>query len=110
MDANELIQEIAAALAIYGSPMTLRRLPSTDVTVQGTVRGYVVSEIIGGIKQGDRQVVISSAEIRAAAWPGPPRGGDQMIIGGRLFQIVGADPCTVAGVDVRYDIHVHGSA
>jgi hypothetical protein len=110
MDTAALVAEQAAALNQYGSAMTLRRLPTTDVTVQGVSRGYVVSEIHGGVKQGDRQVIISSAEITTAAWPGPPRGGDQMIIGGRLHQVVSADSATVAGVDIRYTIHVRGAA
>lgn len=110
VDAVALITEQAAALNQYGSAMTLRRLPSTDVTVMGVARGYAVTEITGGVKQGDREVIISAAEITAAAWPGPPRGGDQMIIGGRLHQVIGADSATVAGVDIRFTIHVRGSA
>ena len=110
IDPNSMIDETADALNEYGSPMTLNRLPSTSVSVQGVARGYTVSEITGGVKQGDREVIISSAEITAAAWPGPPRGGDQMLIGGRTFQVIGADAFTVGGVDIRYVIHVRGAA
>ena len=110
IDPNSLIGSTADALNEYGSPMTLTRLPSTSVTVQGVARGYQVSEITGGIKQGDREVIISSAEITAATWPAPPRGGDQMLIGGRTFQVIGADPVTVSGTDIRYTIHVRGAA
>lgn len=109
MDPYSLIAETAAALNEYGSSMTLRRLPSTDVTVMGKARGYAVSEIAGGVKQGDREVIISNAEILAATWPGPPREGDQMIIGGRTFRVLGADPVTIGGVDVRYSIQIRGS-
>lgn len=110
MDVSGLIADTASALNEYGSPMTLRRLPSTDVTVMGVARNYAATEIVGGVSQGDRLVIISSAEIAAAAWPGPPRRGDQMVISGRLFQVLAADAIAVSGVDIRYTIQVRGSA
>ncbi len=81
--------KIAAALAKYGRPMTLRRRIGTtsaynDVTVKGVSQGYQPQELVGGIVQGDRKVTISNAEIAAAGWPGPPKKGD--IIDGAAVQ------------------------
>lgn len=110
IDPNELIASLADGLNQYGSSMTLTRLPSTTVTLQGSVRGYVTTELVGGIQVGDRAAIIGVTEINAASWPAPPRAGDQMLIQGRTFRVISADPCTVAGVDIRYSLHIRGSA
>ena len=69
----------ARMLARHGRPFTLRRLPSTDVTVQGFRGGFDANNLPGGLPQGQSTVIIGNAEIAAAAWPGPPRKGDRLI-------------------------------
>ena len=74
-----------------GQPVTLRRItgtaPSqttTDVACTAIVRGFDPATLspAAGLQQGDRHVTITNHEIAAAAWPGPPRKGDRVLIGG----------------------------
>lgn len=110
IDPSPLIDSLTEALNSYGSSMTLTRLPSTTVALQGVARNYQPSEVAGGVSQGDRHVVIGVAEMIAASWPAPPVRGDQMLIGGRTFQVIAVDVLAVGGADVRYDIQVRGAA
>lgn len=83
-----------------GRNLTLRRRVGTtaaftDVSPRGYSRGFKAEELVGGIIQGDREVVISDAEIAAGNWPGPPRKGDVVVIDGTS--------ATVQGVLTMYD-------
>lgn len=78
----------------YGESVTLRRgtvEPYTDVAVKARVAGFEPKDLVGDIKQGDRQVVIGNGEIAAASWPGPPLRGDRLLIGGLPFTITAVD-------------------
>lgn len=78
----------------HGENVTLRRNPAApfvDVAVKARVAGFDTKDLVGDIRQGDRQVVIGNAEIAAAAWPGPPARGDRVLIVGLPFTIVSVD-------------------
>lgn len=89
--------DVARLVQTYGETVTLRRGDppgNVDVAVKARVTGFEPSELVGDIMQGDRRVVISHAEIAAAAWPGPvdvPKKGDRMIVGGKTFTLVAVD-------------------
>lgn len=83
-----------------GRPLTLRRRIGTtnaftDVAPRGYSRGFKAEELVGGIIQGDREIVIAQAEITAASWPGPPKKGDITVLDGVT--------ATVQGVLTMYD-------
>jgi hypothetical protein len=92
--------KIAAKLAQYGRPMTLRRRIGTtstynEVVVRGVEQGYRPAELLGGLQQGDRRITISNAEIAAqVAFSPPPRKGD--------FVLIGATTAAVQGVETKY--------
>jgi hypothetical protein len=70
-----------------GRSLTLRRRVGTtsafsDVSPRGYRRGFKANELIGGIIQGDFEVVMANSEISAASWAGPPRKGDIVVIDG----------------------------
>jgi hypothetical protein len=74
-----------------GRIVVLRRMSGTgalrtgvDVSVVAVVRGFQPHDLAAGtgLQQGDRVVTLTDHEIAAAAWPGPPRKGDQVVIGG----------------------------
>jgi hypothetical protein len=95
----------------YGSPVTLRRQTTgapIDVVCMARVDLFRPEQFVGGILQGDRQVVLSNDEIAAAGWPGPPRKGDQMIIQGRTTVVQGAASIYIKGAVVRHDLQVRG--
>lgn len=73
--------DVARMIDRYGETVTLRRpgTPNVDVAVKARVEQLRPDELVGEIAQFDRRVVISNAEIAAAAWPGPPKRGDRVI-------------------------------
>ena len=101
-------------LARHGWPMALRRQTGVDpvthaaVTVQGFKHDYSPGQIVGGILQGDARVEITPDEIAAAAWPGPPRKGDSMLIDQQVWAVQGATAVRAAGVLVGYSIWIRG--
>ena len=102
----------AAMLARYGETVVLRRPTgggtAIDVTCAARVDQFQPHEITGGVPQGDRNVILSNREIEAANWPGPPRRGDQVIIGGRTTTVQGVDTVSVGASIVRHNVQVRG--
>ena len=96
----------------YGEQVTLRRLTHGipfDVTVKARVQGYSPDELVGGIAQGDRMVIISNREIAERQWPGPPKQGDQIIIRGKTATLqAAAATVVVGGVTVMHTMQVRG--
>jgi hypothetical protein len=96
----------------YGSAVTLRRLTTgapVDVVCMARVDQFQPQEMVGGITQGDRKVILSNDEIAAKSWPGPPRKGDQLITpGGRTTTVQAAATIYVKSAPVRHDLQVRG--
>jgi len=65
-----------------------------DVTVYGVSRNYKPQELVAntGVSQGDTEVTLSSAEISAAQWPGPPKKGDMLLFDSRPTVIQAVEP------------------
>jgi hypothetical protein len=95
-------------VALRGQSVILRRLPATDATVNAVVRGYRPEELVGGIQQGTREVVVLAEDLIAAGWPVPPKAGDKVIAHGRTLNVGVADIDTgnLQGVDVFYKLSV----
>ena len=125
MSALSHISALDRGLAARGEDVVLRRISgsgatatSVDVTCRAVVRGYRPEELVGGIAQGDSQVILSPSEIRASGWPDPdgspsgsaslPRKGDKLIVQGRMRTIEAVAPILVAGELVRIDLQVRG--
>lgn len=84
MTPAEAIRSLDRQLAEHGQDIVLRKGNTTvgEKTVRAFVRGFKPSELIGGIKQGDKKVIISAtalsgfgavSEIAAAFFDGLPR-------------------------------------
>lgn len=82
---------IANIIDRAGETVTLRRLPSTDVSVKASIRQYVEHDLAGNIIQGTAEVHISNSEIAAASWPGPPQPTDRLIRDGKHLSIVSVE-------------------
>ena len=66
---------------------TLQSTPSAQYyTVKAEVRQYRAKEIQGLIQQGGREVRIAAADLSFT-----PRSNDQVVIGGKTFQVVSVD-------------------
>lgn len=98
----------ARMLARHGRPFTLRRLPSTDVTVQGFRGGFDANNLPGGLPQGQSTVIIGNAEIAAAAWPGPPRKGDRLIEATRTAVVESVETIWLGAAIDRHILTVSG--
>lgn len=94
--------------ALHRAPRRLLRRMGRAVTVQrrngmgfiaATTEGhqgsYAPEQLVGEIRHGDAPwTVLADAVI--AAGLNPPRNGDQLVAGGRTWQILGAQPRMVA--------------
>ncbi len=66
------------------STATLQSTPSVQSsTIKAGVRQYRAREIGGLVQQGDREVRIAAADLSFT-----PRQNDQVVIGGKTFQVV----------------------
>ncbi|WP_428031493.1 hypothetical protein [Ancylobacter sp.] len=83
-----------------------------EVGVRITLRGYRPDEIIGGIMQGDSEVVLAPTQLRAEGWPSGeaelPRQGDTIVSAGRPRSVVGVDPRFIGDTLVRINLQVRG--
>jgi hypothetical protein len=90
---------VRRALARAGETITLRRVTGTqrvafDVICRALVTIGGATTLVGGVQQTADRVLMTSDELDAARWPGPPRHGDQVIY----------DDGTIAIVQGRADI------
>lgn len=125
MSALSHISALDRGLAARGQDVILRRISgsgpsatSIDVACRAVVRGYRPEELVGGIAQGDSQVILSPSEIRSSGWPDPgglpsgsaslPKKGDKLIVQGRMRTIEAVAPIQVAGELVRIDLQIRG--
>jgi len=100
-----------------GQPATLRRMSGTgnsrtaqDVAVTAVVRGYQPQELApgSGLQQGDRMVIITDHEIAAAGWPGPPRRGDHLVLGGVQTSVQAVETRHLGAAVDRHILAVRG--
>ena len=125
MSALSHINALDRGLTARGEDVILRRISgsgpsatSIEEVCRAVGRGYPPEELVGGIAQGDSQVILSPSEIRVSGWPdlggspsgtaSLPRKGDKLIVQGRVRTIEAAAPIQVAGELVRIDLQVRG--
>jgi hypothetical protein len=69
-----------------GEYVVLRRqtavtpLTFSNYVVKARVRQYGADELVGGIVQGDYEVIVAAASLAAAGLSGSPRKGDRIVI------------------------------
>ncbi|RAI44724.1 hypothetical protein CH341_07785 [Rhodoplanes roseus] len=112
MSVAETLAAYRAALAEVGETITVRRLnPSpaapTDVQALARITGYDPSEIVPGIQQGDRKVILLAEHVTLTP---PLRAGDKLVVRGRVLNIETVDDSTrrLGGVLVAYELLVRG--
>jgi hypothetical protein len=96
-----------------GQQVTLRRMAgstATDVACTAVVRGYAPQELApgSGLQQGDRMVIITTDEIAAASWPGPPRKGDRVVIASATTTVQAVETRYLGAAIDRYVLAVRG--
>lgn len=113
--AAEARRRYRRMLAVVGETVTVRRYtgtgsprPHTDVAgVQAKLRGYAPAELVGGIKQGDTEIILLAEDVAALV---PLRKDDKIVIGTKEFNIEAVDDktCRVGGTTVAVVVQVRG--
>jgi hypothetical protein len=132
VSAAQHIADLDASLAEHGQDIVLRRVKganlasqqNVDVTCRAFVRGYEPNELVNGITQQDRKVILSSTQIDTAGWPADeadstsevdarvPRKnrGDRCKIAGNWCSVEAAEPIYIDGILVRINMRARGLA
>ncbi|KTQ96576.1 hypothetical protein NS226_07170 [Aureimonas ureilytica] len=63
---------------LTGERITLQRRGSPDCSARGRIVGFSEAEIVGGIQEGQRKLIVFAPDI---PWPEPLREGDLAVIG-----------------------------
>lgn len=80
-----------------GETITVRRrsgVTVTDAPARARVDGYTPEELVAGINQGDRRVLILVEDLEKAGWPLPLRRLDRLVIRGREVNVEDVDDNT----------------
>jgi hypothetical protein len=88
----------------YGEDITLRRVsPLTNATVRARVTGFTPEELVGGVNQGQRKVIILAEDVESTEFPVPIRAGagDRVIVAGKIMMIDAVDENTARLGDVQ---------
>ena len=86
------------------STATLQSSPSVQsYTIKASVREYRAREIAGLVQQGDREVRIAAADLSFT-----PRPNDQVVIGGKTFQVVSVNTCSPFNEAAIHILQVRG--
>lgn len=93
----------------HGETVTLRR-DATEATVKARVRGATTEELIAGMDQRQRVVILLADDLATEGWPDRPRQNDELVMRGRTAIVEESDDDTrrVAGVLIAYEITVLG--
>lgn len=102
------IASLDRQIAKHGQTITLRRpgTPNIDVTVQAFVRGFQPAELVGGIEQGDAQVILSPTSL--GLWPLPVTIGDKVLIAGAPKDVQAPEHVRMLDTIVRINLQVRG--
>lgn len=107
-----LVGSAQRMIAQRGEAATLRRSATGAADVDVSVRAFLAhasrQPLAGTVVQMEREARISNAEIAAAAWPGPPRAGDRLIVGSTTFHVQAVDSLKDAGVVALHVLTVRG--
>lgn len=102
---------------MVGEDITLRRYTAsgsnpakTDKTVRARVTGYAPDELVGGITQGDRRIIVLSEDVAAQSFPEPILRSDKVVVRGKELAIVVIDDNTrrLAGTLIAYEFTARG--
>jgi len=100
-----------------GEFVTIRRYtgsglnrPRFDAKARARVTGYVPSELVGTINQGDRRVICSAEDLVNAGFAMPVTATDKIVVHGRELAIVSVDDNTrrLQGELIALEIQARG--
>lgn len=99
-----------------GESVAIRRLTGPgiffEVITKARIMDYSPDEMVGGIVQGDRKMIVANRDMENAQWPFPVRVGDQVILldqNNATAMVRAAYPSSVNGQIVRHTLQIRGS-
>ncbi|MGN6549754.1 MAG: hypothetical protein ACTHJ3_07665 [Pararhizobium sp.] len=103
-------------LGAYGETVTLRRTVPNGAPIEASalarVTGYQPNELVSGIEQGDRKVILLAEDVETSGFPVPFKtsGSDKIVARGTMLSIEAVDDSTrrVASVLIAYELRVRG--
>lgn len=105
--ANEMeLRGEAVDVARFNQAGQLVRYPA-----RARIKGYQPNELVGGITQGDRNVLLLAEDLETNGFPLPLQKNDRIVVRGKALNIVKVDDSTHrnAGVLNAYDLQVTGA-
>lgn len=113
MNAADARSDWREFIDAYGETLTLARTsPTVSKTVRGRVVGYSPEELIGGITQGSRRVVILAEDVESSGFPTPirARGTDRLVVHGRpmIIETVDTNTARIGDTLIAYLITATG--
>ncbi|WP_019998767.1 hypothetical protein [Aureimonas ureilytica] len=92
---------------LTGQRITLRRKGEADCLARGRVVGFSEAEIVGGVQEGQRKLIVYAPDV---TWAEPLREGDHALIDGTELYINTVDDQKrrVDGVLVAYEATAGG--
>jgi hypothetical protein len=90
----------------YGEVITLKR-GATEISVHAKVSEYTPAELVGGIVQGDRRIMVLAEDV---SFDPPLKRGDKALVRGHLLNIESVDDNTrrEAGTLLAYVLQARG--
>jgi hypothetical protein len=104
-------------LAQVGEPVIFRRYvgagsnrPYFDATATARVVNFDPDDLVGGIQQGDRKLIVLAQDLFDAQFAVPPKKNDKVVVRGKELNIESVDDNTrrIAGQLIAYEIVVRG--
>lgn len=115
MPAARALATYRRMIEAFGETVTLRRLnPSpaaaTEVTMRARVTGYDPVELVEGVQQGERLVVLMAEDVGSFPVPIEMGGRDRIVIRGTVTTPVAVDDSTrrIGSVLIAYGVRVIG--
>jgi len=116
MTPQQAIAALDRGIWTAGQSIALRRYTGTsaesrvylEVEARAVVTGFAPAELVDGIKQGDRTLIMSPTEMTRGKWCWPPRIGDKAVIGGRETNVEAVTLREIGDVLVRIEMRVRG--
>jgi hypothetical protein len=128
MTPDEIKTAYRLNMDVVGEPIILRRYTSTglnrtkiDLEIMARVTGYNPNELVGGIQQGDRRIIVLADDLELAVPNSPPDSpplsiffpivpSDKVVVRGKEMAIISSDDSTrrVLGVLIAVEIQARG--
>lgn len=116
MNAAQARRDYREMIADVGETITLRRINQssapTEALVLARVVGYRPEELVGGIKQGDRHLIVLAEDVETTGFPVPflTNGTYKAVVRDKVLNIGIVDDSTrrIGGVLIAYDITATG--